>query len=121
MKRTIPYLLRLLLVILVSNPLATSAQSPNAEPVKSVLINFLTFLDAVTPILIALAFLVFGWGMIKFITAGEDPKKRTDAKSILTWGIIGIFILASMSGIVTFIKTYVGVPANQPIQVPKFQ
>ena len=121
MKRTISHLLHALPVILVSSPLMACAQSPNAEPVKSVLTNFLAFLNKVTPTLIALAFVVFGWGVIKLITAGEDPKKTTDAKGILTWGIIAIFILASMFGIILFIKMYIGIPGNRPVQIPKFQ
>ena len=108
-------------MILVSNPFVAFAESPNAGPLKSILTNFLAFLNKVTPTLIALAFVVFGWGIIKLITAGGDPKRRSDAKGILTWGIIAIFILASMSGIVLFIKTYFAIPGNKPIEVPKFQ
>ena len=121
MKQTISYFLLPFLVILTFNPLVAFAQSPDAGPVKSVLENVLTFLKVVIPILITLALLVFGWGIIKLITAGEDVKKRTDAKGILTWGIIGIFVLTSMYGIITFVKDYIGIPENQPIQVPKFQ
>ena len=119
MKKNISHCSILFATFLIFIPLAAYAQ--DAGPVKSVLTNFLTFLNAVNPILIACAFLVFGWGVVKFVTAGGDPQKRAVAKSMLMWGVIGIFILASLYGIVTLLKTYIGIPANQPVQVPKFE
>jgi len=64
------------------------------------------------------AFVIFGWGILKLITANGDPKKVGDAKGILTWGIIGIFILASMGGIIYFINAYIGIPTKPVIQAP---
>ena len=108
-------------IALFAAPLLAYAQSPNAEPIKTILTNFGTFLAVLVEILIALAFAVFGWGIMKLITAGGDTKKIHDAKGILTYGIIGLFVLSSLYGILVFIKTYLGVPDNTPITVPKFQ
>ena len=123
MKRIIIHLSHFFLAILFTSPLFAYAQNPDAEPVKSVLTNFQTLLTVVIEILITFAFVVFGWGIIKLISAGGsgNQKKITDAKRILTYGIIGIFVLSSMYGILAFIKTYLGVPDNTPITVPKFQ
>ena len=110
-----------LFTALLITPLLAYAANPNAEPVKSVLVNFHTLLTVVIQILITLAFVVFGWGIIKLITAGGDTKKIADAKGILTYGIIGLFVLSSMYGILVLIKTYLGVPDNTPIIVPEFQ
>ena len=112
-----------LFTILLTTPLLGYAQNPDAGPVESVLTNFHTLLSVVIEILITLAFVVFGWGIVKLITskAGGDPKKVNDAKQIILYGIIGLFVLSSMYGILVFIKTYLGVPDNTPITVPKFQ
>ena len=119
MKRIISYYSSLFFVILALSPLVAFAQ--DAKPVISVLTHFLAFLNVMIKVFIVIAFLVFGWGVIKLMTAGEDQKKRSDAKGILTWGIIGIFVLASMGGIITLIKSYTGVADNKPIEVPKFE
>ena len=110
-----------LFTILFAIPLLAYAKDPDAGPVQLIILHTIVVLNVVIEILITLAFVVFGWGIIKLITAGGDAKKVTDAKGILTYGIIGIFVLASLLGILTFIKTYIGVPSNAPITAPKFQ
>ena len=121
MNRRFSFLAHLFLTAVLTTPLFAYAQSPDAGTVKTVLTNFRTLLNVVIEILITLAFVVFGWGIIKLITAGGDTKKIADAKGILTYGIIGLFVLSSIYGILVFIKTYLGVPDNTPITVPKFQ
>ena len=114
-------LTHLLLAALLTAPLLAFAQTPSMGPAKSILLNIRDLLPVVVKILITLAFVVFGWGIVKLIIAGGDTKKISGAKGILTYGIIGIFVLASILGILTFIKTYIGIPDNAPITVPKFQ
>ncbi len=121
MKQALHYSSRLFFLLLVTTPLIVFAEPPDATLVKSVLINVLVLSNNLIFILINLAFIVLGWGIIKLISAGGDTKKVSDAKGILTWGIIGIFVLASMYGIIFFIKQYIGIPNNPVIQVPKFQ
>lgn len=97
-----------------------SAQSPNPAVVNTVLTHFLTLLTLVIQILILSALIVFGWGVVKLIFSASDPKKIEQAKYIILWGIIGLFVLASMGGILAFIKTYLGIPNNSPIPAPMF-
>ena len=120
MKRVISYLSHFLFAILIAIPSVAFA-APNAQPVKSILDHILTLLNVVIQVLIMLAFVVFGWGIIKLIIAGGDTTKIKDAKKILLYGVIGIFVLASLGGILFFIKTYIGVPDNSPVQIPKLQ
>ena len=123
MSRRFSFLTHFLLAVLLITPLSALAEIPNSAPTLLILLHFLTLLESIIGIVIYLAFVVFGWGIIKLITAGGsgDQKRITDAKRILVYGIIGLFVLSSMFGILTFIKTYLGVPDNTPITVPKFQ
>ncbi len=110
------------LIFLTSLPLIALAQAPNPAPVNTVLTNFLALLTMVIKILISSALLVFGWGIVKliFTTKAGDAKKIGETKQILLWSIIGIFVLASLGGIIIFLKTYLGIPNNVPIQPPTF-
>ncbi len=101
-------------------PLSAIAASPSAEGVNTILNNILGASTILIQILITLAVLTFGWGIVKLIFAASDPKQVENAKGILLWGVIGIFVLSSLYGIITFIKTYVGLPDESPIQAPKF-
>ncbi len=63
-------------------------------------------------LLFAVAMAVFVWGIVKFIKASGDPRAVQEARGIITWGIVGIFILASIAGIVTYLRDAVGITGN---------
>lgn len=68
------------------------------------------------------AVLVFAWGIVKFITAAGDPQKLQKAKGIIIWGIVGIAVLASITGIIAFIRDYFDIHGNEEkITIPQFQ
>ncbi len=64
-------------------------------------------INKVIPILFALALLVFFWGLVRYIFAG--PEKKDEAKSLMIWGIVILFVMASVWGLVRFIGSAVGV------------
>ena len=52
-------------------------------------------------LLFAVATLVFAWGVVLYIIGSYGSDSRIErAKSIMLWGIIGMFIMASAWGIV---------------------
>ena len=50
-----------------------------------------------------LALVVFAWGVVKYLTAAGDAAKLKLARPFLWWGIIGLFVLASVWGLIKFI------------------
>lgn len=94
-----------------SFPLLASAQFAN-DVVSPILENAVN----AARILIALAFLfalfMFAWGIVKFIAAAGDPEKIREAKQFLLWGVIGMAVLASIFGLITFLQSYFGVPGG---------
>ena len=111
------------LISLALLPLKLMAlSSPDPERVDTLLGYILNAADILITILITLSFVVFGWGIVKLIANAGDPQKIKDAKGIMLWGVIGIFILASMYGIITFIRKYTGITSdNPPIEAPQFE
>lgn len=70
-----------------------------------------------TPILIGLALLAFFWGLIKYIfSQGDDGKK--DGKGLMIGGIIAIFVMVSIVGIVAFIGRAFGIGQGEILPVP---
>ena len=53
-------------------------------------------LRALIPVIFGLALVFFLWGLTKFIIHAADEKKREEAKSIMLWGIIALFVMASV-------------------------
>ena len=62
-------------------------------------------LNIVIPILMVIATIVFIWGIISYIlSAGSDERKK-EAKNLIIWGLIGLFVIIAMWGLVTVIGT----------------
>lgn len=54
------------------------------------------------PVLIGIAVLFFIWGAFKFTIAEGDEKKKS--KDYMVWGIVGLFIMVSLWGIVNILE-----------------
>lgn len=59
-----------------------------------------TWLPAIANIVMALAVIVFFWGLVKFIW--QD--KKEEGKLFIIWGIIALFIMITIWGIVNFMQ-----------------
>ena len=63
---------------------------------------------AIIPITI-LAILAFIWGAARFILEADDSNARTEGRQAMFWGIIGIFVLFSLWGLVRVVMvTFLG-------------
>jgi len=58
----------------------------------------------IIPFLGTVAFLVFVLGVARFIKAAGNEKEIKDSKNLLIWGVIGLFVMVTIWGIVTFLK-----------------
>lgn len=57
----------------------------------------------VVPVLIGIAVILFLIGVIRYITAGEEPEKRTAGRNMMIYGIIGLFVMISVWGLVNIL------------------
>jgi len=57
----------------------------------------------------ALALLFFLWGLAKYIFAAGDEAAKETGKNIMFWGIIALFIMASVLGIIALLQEIFGV------------
>jgi len=71
-------------------------------------------LNAVIPIIISLAIVVFIWGVFKYVASGDSEKKE-EGRNLMIWGIIAIFVMVSVWGLVNILIQTFGFN-NQNIQ-----
>ena len=62
----------------------------------------------IIPFLGLIAFLLFVFGVGRFIRASGE-KDMKDSKNIIIWGIIGLFVLTTIWGIVVFLQGELGI------------
>lgn len=93
----------LLPVALAFMPLLVLAQSnPDLDNVARLVMAIGRLVNLATPIIIGLALLAFFWGLVKYIFAAADDDKAS-GKSLMIGGIIAIFVMVSIVGIIQFI------------------
>lgn len=68
------------------------------------LINQLTIIAG------GVALLVFLWGLAKFIFKSGDEKSHEEGIALMTWGIIALFVMVSVWGIIGFMQNALGLP-----------
>ena len=56
------------------------------------------------PFIIGLAVLVILWGIFGYITGAGDEEKRGEAKQYIIWGIIGLFVMTAIWGLVSILE-----------------
>jgi len=97
---------------------AQAQGEPNAIQTNTIINNITAGARLVITFLFVLALLVFVWGMVKLIIAAGDPEKIGEAKGFILWGLVGMAVLASVFGLVTFIQSYFGVTGNGTFKIP---
>ena len=60
-------------------------------------------LNGLLPVLIAFAVAVFSWGVLKYIRASDNPEQRTEGRELMIYGIVAIFVMVSLWGLVSVI------------------
>lgn len=71
-------------------------------------------------ILVAFAVIFFLYGILKYITAGDDEEKRTKMKNVMIYGIIGLFVMISFWGIVNILINTFELDTYPYVDVPYF-
>lgn len=91
-----------------------------AQTVFNVLGVITSVLNGVMVLLITLAIVVFFWGLIKYIfNKGGGEKEGAEGATLMIWGIIALFVMLSIWGIIGLLRNTFGVTANTgPIPAP---
>ena len=60
-------------------------------------------LDPIITLLFAGAVMYFVWGLVETITSGDDSTKRKIGSNHIMWGLVGIFIMVAVYGILNVV------------------
>ncbi len=64
----------------------------------------------VVPVIFALAFLVFVWGVVNYyFFHANDEKKREEGRAFVLWGLLGMVVLFSVWGLVKLVLSTLGI------------
>ena len=98
MKKKILASVALLAVIVPSMALAQS--DINTTFFDDLIASIIGVLNGLIPLFLALAAVYFLWGVLQFVSSGDDEEARKNARSRMVHGIIAIFVMVSLWGFV---------------------
>lgn len=74
--------------------------------------NFVTYIvDPLILVIFTAGFFLFVWGLVVFIMDLEEGKNRQQGIEHMKWGIAGMFVMASVYGIVALLNNTFGLQA----------
>jgi hypothetical protein len=113
MTKKFAYLSALLLAL----PLAASAQT--LQPLANLIGAIARLVGALVPILITLALVAFFWGLIRYLWKGGDKASVANSKQLMIWGLVSLFVMVSVWGIVRLAQDALGVNPNAGATSPQ--
>jgi hypothetical protein len=93
--------------------LAFAQGSANLTTISQVLNRFQAIINLIIPFIVGLAVLVIIWGVFGYVTSAGDEEKRGEAKQFILWGVIGVFIMVSVWGLVNILVNSFGVDRSK--------
>lgn len=114
-----------------SSPSLSSPQSSSVALSSCSAIQFKSLIDiliwvrciigaAIIPLIFGLAFVVFLWGIFRFMAAPAQSKDKEEAKKFILWGIIGLFVMVSIWGIIKIMGKTLGFETGVPYLQTKY-
>ncbi|MFZ3020334.1 MAG: hypothetical protein WA051_02345 [Minisyncoccia bacterium] len=95
---------------------ALAQTAPNLNYVEQLLSSISRLVNTALPVIVAVALLFFFYGLAKFILAsgGDDDAKKA-GKHIMVWGIVALFVMVSVWGLVAFLGQALGIQQGQSL------
>ncbi len=75
-----------------------------AADLDTLLNALISVVQTIIPVIMGLAVLVFFWGIVKFINHAGDEKAVEEGKSLMLWGMVGLFVMVSLWGILGYFQ-----------------
>ena len=83
-------------------------------------INIITGIigNSIIPLIFTLAFAFFIWGVVQYVLNDSDEGKKEKGKQFMVWGIIALFVMFSVWGLVKILSNTFGIDTRFVPQLP---
>lgn len=85
---------------------------PNLRYFGEFLADIQQFIDMIIPIMIGIALIFFFWGLVQYVRKPEAAEGR----KIMIGGLIALFIMVSVWGIIALTQNVLGIQSNDEAQ-----
>lgn len=117
---TLLFILLLTPGVIYAQGSTANACDDNIENISELLGLFACIIrSALIPLLITLSIVIFIIGIIKYIAKADEEKEREEGRKFMLYGIIALFVMVSIWGLVGIIQGTFGLGTN--ILIPQLQ
>lgn len=107
---------------LLAIPSITHAQFSNASNLGELINTLVKYSSTLVGLLVIIALVVFFWRIVVSIySVGSDPGAVKQGKTLLLWGIVALFVMVSVWGLVTFLGQAVGINNGKGAVIPQLE
>lgn len=98
--------------------IALAQSSPDLGNIEVFVRSLAEIINLLLPVIFTLALLLFFWGLVTYVFAISrgDETAQGKGRSLMVGGIIALFVMASVWGIVAFIGDALGIRQGQSIE-----
>jgi uncharacterized membrane protein len=100
---------------LLAGLLLPALASAQFDGIRGMLTGVSGLMNQVVRIIFGLALIYFFWGGARFILNAGDAKTREDGKNKMIWGVITLFVMISIYGIIAWLTGVLGLPDGDSI------
>src|SRR5579859_2489795 len=97
--------------------LPTIAFAQALQPLRTLVVSIGGIIDILIPILIALALVVFFWGLVVYVYKGAEGHEQ--GRYIMVAGLVSLFIMVSVWGIINLAQNALGVSPTVQVAIPQ--
>jgi len=98
-------ILKISAVLSMLAPLLAAAQGGTTfSGLDSAITSIANLINRLVPLVIGLAVLFFLWAILRFVGSAGDEEKRKEARGLIIWGIVAIFVMVSVWGLVNILR-----------------
>ncbi len=108
MKKIIHQILPVLVLLM---PIIVSAQT-RFQGIRTFIVSLSGIISLLLILVASLGLLAFLWGLVKFIMHAGDVKTHAEGRQFMVWGIIALFVMVSVWGLVRFIQDNLGIQSG---------
>lgn len=91
-------------ILLATTALVMTPAVVSAQNVQGALRTVKDVFDALIPIFVALALIYFIYGLAQYILKAGDEDGRRGARDTMIWGVIALFVIVSIWGLVNVLQ-----------------
>ena len=94
-------------------PLSVFAAEADLTFFDSLITDVGALIVLLIPVVIAIGVLFFIWGLVQYIAASGDEAAKEEGKRKMIWGVIALFVIISVWGLVALLNELTGVDQGE--------